>query len=76
MQLIAQRGLRSVFSYAEVAEALGMGKRQVEWLVASGKLKKRGTGEYPFFQKDVNEFLTRLNAGEISIGRGRKAAGK
>lgn len=65
MNLIPQIGMRSVYSYAEVAKFCGMTERQIKRHVERGALKKKFSGAYPFDQSDVNQFLTALNAGRI-----------
>lgn len=76
MNLIAQRGWRSMYSWAEVCECLAMPRRRVQHLVTKGVLVKATSGAYPFAQSDINEFLTKFNSGRIRIGvrgGGRKA---
>ena len=68
MNLVGAIGFRTVYSCAEVAGFLGMTKRQVEYLHGRGQLVKFSIGKYPYRQKDVNEFISRLNCGEIVIG--------
>lgn len=69
MNLVPQKGFRSVFSYAEVGELLGLRRGQVKYLVQAGKLKRRYGGKYGFDQGDVNQFLTALNSGKAYRGR-------
>jgi len=64
--------MRTVYSWKEVCEFLGMPQRSVKNLVERGHLMKRYSGQYPFDQSDVNGFLIRLNAGKIALGRGRR----
>ena len=71
MNLIATKGLRTVYTHAEVAAQLGMTKRQVIGLAARGHIKKRFSGMYCFDQSDVNAFIHRLNNGLAVIGGGR-----
>jgi hypothetical protein len=68
MNLTTAKGHREVFSWAEVSEAIGMSRKRVEWLVASGRLTKRFQGFYPFAQSDVNSFIVALNAGKVRLG--------
>lgn len=72
MNLVAQRGLRAVYSWTEVCDLLQLPRRTVRTLVDTGKLRRRGSGMYPFTQSDLNQFIVRLNAAEISIGNRRK----
>jgi len=72
MNLAPQIGMRSVYSWKEVASFLGMKEEQVRSLVRTNRLIKRYTGMFPFAQKDVNQFLVRFNAGEIQFGVRRK----
>ena len=75
MNLIPQVGRRSVYSWKEVCEFVGLKRNQLKWIVHTGRLVKRHSGLFPFAQKDVNQFLVRLNAGEIELGvRNRKEA--
>jgi hypothetical protein len=74
MNLVGAIGHRTVYSNKEAAQFLGLTIKQVQWLVYSGKLVRRHSGMFPFSQQDLNSFLTRLNAGQIKIGRGRKAS--
>lgn len=66
MNLAPQIGKRSVFTWQETMTFLGFNRNQVRYLVDSGKLKKAYSGKWPFTQKDVNEFLVRLNSGKVS----------
>lgn len=70
--MIPMIGFREVFNVAEVAKMLGFTVRQVQHLSETGRLKKFGSGLYPYHQKDINEFLTRLNAGKVQFGVRRK----
>jgi hypothetical protein len=68
MNLVGAVGMRTVYSWTEVCAFLGMTRNQVHSLVYNGKLIKRHAGSFPFAQKDVNQFITHLNAGEIEMG--------
>ena len=65
MTLVSAIGMRTVYSWAEVCEFTGLGQDQLKGLVHANKLVKRYSGAFPFDQKDVNEFLHRLNNGKI-----------
>jgi hypothetical protein len=56
----------------EVATFLGLSMGQVKGLSQRGKLVKRFRGQYAYDQKDVNEFISRLNNGQVIVGRGKK----
>ncbi len=66
MNLVPQLGLRSVYTWKEVCDFLGMTRRQVKHLVESGQLVKAHKGRFGFTQVHLNQFLTRLNAGKAS----------
>lgn len=66
MNLVPQLGLRSVYTWQETMQFLGMKRRQVEHLVESGQLVKAHKGRFGFAQSDLNSFLTRLNSGKAS----------
>ena len=70
--MIPQIGLRAVYSWSEVSNFLGLSRRQTQHRVDIGLLVKRGDGQYPFFQKDVNAFLVRMNSGEYTLRRPHK----
>jgi hypothetical protein len=74
MTTCAAIGLRTVYTWAETAQILGVTRQQVRSMVRAGHLHKRHDGMFPFSQPDINEFLTRLNAGRICMGRGRRSA--
>lgn len=73
MNLVSAIGRRAVYSWDEVSGFLGLKKDQVKAIVRSGYLNKAYEGMFPFSQKDVNEFITKLNAGTIQLGVRRNA---
>ncbi len=68
MNLVCAIGKREVFSWKEVQGLTGLARTQLQWLVRTNRLFKRHCGMFPFALKDLNQFLVRLNAGEIEIG--------
>jgi hypothetical protein len=74
MNLVSATSLRTVYTYREVQEFLGMTFNQVRSLVQSGKLRKRYRGKYGFDQGDINKFIHDLNHGRVTLGRGRMGA--
>lgn len=64
MNLIAQRGARAAYSLREVKEHLQMTRWQINAAVRAGRLQRRGNRQFPYLQKDVNEFVVRMNCGE------------
>ena len=66
MNLIPTKGFRAVYTMAEVCEFLGMTPRQVEYRIEAGQLKRSNSGKFGFAQKDVNQFLVKLNNGKAS----------
>ena len=65
MKLVSAIGMRTVYSWAEVCSFTGMGVESLKWKVRNGDLVKRYSGQFPFDQSDVNDFLHRLNNGKI-----------
>lgn len=65
-------GFRRRYSWKEVCGFMGMSLALVEKIVYRRQwLRKRFSGSYPFAQTDVNQFITRWNAGEYDTKRKR-----
>lgn len=69
MNLVPAIGMRTRYTWKEVAGFLGLRVDQVRnYVYHGGRLRKRFEGQFPFDQSDVNQFITRFNAGQINPG--------
>lgn len=61
MNLVPCIGYRAAYTRKEVEKFTGMSKDQVKKRIVA-----RGSSPYWYLQSDVNEFLTKLNAGKLT----------
>ena len=62
--------LKKMLTYKEAAQLIRLTVPQVKCLVICGKLRRRGSPESPILLEDLNEFLVRLNTGNLRYGIG------